>query len=293
MTSRRDFLTTLGVLAGSVACSRNGASLSQGAIETSRVAERRVERIGIQLYTVRREMQQDLPGTLARLAEMGYDEVEFAGYFGRTPVQIRAVLEQVGLAAPSTHVGYNLLAAEWDRALDDAAAMGHQYVTVPWLPAEPRRTLDGWRRVADEFNRAGERATARGLTFAYHNHDFEFTRVGEGGVVPFDLLLDRTDPSYVQFQLDVFWLVKAGGDPLAYLRAHPSRFTTLHIKDSAGAPEHAQVDVGDGVIDFAAILRLDRAQQRAVKHLFIEHDQPADAMAFAKKSHDYVYRMEI
>ena len=236
-------------------------------------------------------MQRDLPATLARLAEMGYREVEFAGYFGRTPGQIRALLTQNRLTAPSTHVGYDRIGPGWDRALDEAAAAGHAYITVPWLPNDVRGSRDGWQYVADAFNRAGERALSRNLVFAYHNHDFEFTPVD--GVVPYDLLLERTDPALVQFQMDVFWLVKAGGDPIEYLRRHPGRFTTLHIKDSSGAPEHRQVDVGDGTIDFGAILRFDREQRSAVRHVFVEHDEPADAMAFARKSLRHMQTLEL
>lgn len=249
-----------------------------------------MERVGIQLYSVRQEMQRDLPATLARLAEIGYREVEFAGYFGRTPADVRLLLERYRLSAPSAHLPYELLRTGWDRALDDALAAGHGYVTIPWTPVEQRRTLDGWRRVAEEFNRAAERARGRGLRFAYHNHDFEFVRVGD--VVPFDVLLAATDPALVSFEMDVYWVTRAGGDPLAYIRQHPTRFTMLHVKDSAGPPNHAMVDVGAGTIDFAAILRLDAEQRHAVQHVFVEHDQPADPMAFAKKSFDYLSALE-
>jgi sugar phosphate isomerase/epimerase len=249
-----------------------------------------LEHVGIQLYSVREEMRRDMPATLAGLAAIGYREVEFAGYFGRTPAQVRELLERTKLAAPSTHVDYQTVRTNWDRTFDEAVAIGHQFVTVPYLPNEVRRSADTWRQVADEFNRAGERAHARGLRFAYHNHDFEFVRTD--GLVPFDLLLAETDPAAVSFQMDVYWTTKAGGDPREYFRKHPSRFSMLHIKDSAGPPEHKQVDVGSGTIDFAAILRLDAEQQRSVKHAFIEHDQPPDPMAFAKKSFDYLSRLE-
>lgn len=230
-----------------------------------------------------------MPGTLARLAQIGYREVEFAGYFGRSPEQTRALLAQNGLTAPSTHVGIDQL-ANWDRALDDALARGHSYVTIPWLPENMRGSADGWRRMAEQFNRAAGQAKARGLMFAYHNHDFEFTRVD--GVVPFDLLLAETDPALVQFEMDIYWVTRAGGDPLDYIRRHPTRFSMLHIKDSAGPPDHRMVSVGDGTIDFAAILRLDASQRGAVRHTFVEHDNPADPFAFAQRSFDHLSRME-
>ena len=144
--------------------------------------------------------------------------------------------------------------------------------------------------MAAEFNRAAERAKTKGLQFAYHNHDFEFNRVE--GIVPFDLLLAETDPALVQYEMDVYWVTRAGSDPLAYVRNHPTRFSMLHIKDSAGAPEHRMVDVGAGSIDFAQILRLDASQRGAVRHVFVEHDNPADPLAFAKRSFDHLSRLE-
>lgn len=286
--NRRKFLATAGVIVAGTVC-RSPASANQASVAPGTPLARsreRLERIGIQLYAVRGEMRRDDEATLRRLAEIGYREVEFAGYHGRTPEQTRAMLERHRLTAPSTHIGYDLIATNWDRALDDALARGHRFVTIPWLPDEARRSLATWREVARKLNRAGEAARARGLSFAYHNHDFEFTRVD--GVVPFDLLLAETDPALVAFEMDVFWLVKAGGDPLAYVRAHPTRFAMLHIKDSSGPPAHSQVDVGAGTIDFGAILRLDANQRRAIRHVFIEHDQPADAMAFARASFDHL-----
>ena len=235
---------------------------------------------------MRREVTRDLPGTLAGLAGIGYREVEFAGYFGRKPAEIRSLLAANGLTAPSTHVEYGLIASGWQRTLDAAAEIGHRYVTIPWLAPELRASVNSWTAVAHAFNRAASEARARGLSFAYHNHDFEFARVE--GRVPFDLLLAETDPSLVHFQMDVYWTVKAGGDPIAYLRAHPGRFPMLHIKDSSGGPAHTQVDVGAGTIDFAAIFRHATEQGKPIAHAFVEHDDPPDPMQFAKRSFDHM-----
>lgn len=245
--------------------------------------------MGIQLYSVREDMRRDMSGTLARLAEIGYREVEFAGYFGRSPEETRRLLAQNNLAAPSAHIGLDQL-ANWDKALDDALARGHQVVTIPWVPENMRGSAEGWRRMAADFNRAAERAKTKGLQFAYHNHDFELQPVE--GIVPLDLLLAETDPALVQFEMDIYWVTRTGADPLAYIRRHPTRFSMLHVKDSAGAPEHRMVDVGAGSIDFAAILRFDASQRGAVRHVFVEHDNPADAMAFARRSFDHLSRLE-
>lgn len=286
--NRRKFLATAGAVLGTVACGTRGA----GALPetTAAAARRRLDRIGIQLYTVRAEMARDVAGTLARLAEIGYGEVEFAGYFGRTAAEIRAVLAANRLTAPSTHVAYDLIGSAWERALDDAAEKGHRYVTIPWLPESVRGSTDSWKRVADAFNSAASAARTRGLSFAYHNHEFEFNRVD--GSIPFDILLENTDRALVHFQMDVFWTVKGGADPLGYLRRHPDRFPMLHIKDSAGPPAHRQVDVGAGTIDFAAVLRQAVAQQHPVEHAFVEHDSPPDPMLFAKKSFDHMKALE-
>ncbi len=276
----------MGVLAGAAACGKTGEF--RPVLASS--SRRRLERVGIQLYSVRSEMQRDLPGTLERLAVIGYREVEFAGYFGRSPAEIKRLLEANRLTAPSTHVPFEAVQANIDKVLDDAAAAGHSWITVPWLGDAHRASPDTWRAVADAFNRAGERAKARGLGFAYHNHDFEFVRAGD--IVPFDLLIERTDPALVKFQMDIYWTTRAGGDPLAYIRKHPTRFPMFHVKDSSGAPNHAQTDVGAGVIDFASIFRLDASQQNVFRHAFIEHDQPADPLAFAKNSFAYLSKLE-
>ena len=273
------------------ACSRSSGASSQAGASATASARRRLDRVGIQLYSVRTEVQRDLPGTLARLAQIGYREVEFAGYFGKTPAEIRQMLSQNGLTAPSTHIPYETIRTGWDKALDDALARGHQWVTIPWLPESVRGSVASWKQVADEFSRAASQARARGLSFAYHNHDFELNKLVEGRR-PLDILLESSDPQFVQFEMDVYWVKNGGGDPLAYMRQWPGRFPLLHIKDSAGGPDHRQTDVGAGTIDFAEIFRLAATQSNAVKHAFVEHDQPADPMAFARASFDYLNKLE-
>lgn len=278
-------------MAATSACRQSGSgNAAQGATAAATTAARRPGRIGIQLYAVRGEMQRDMPGTLARLAEIGYREVEFAGYFNRQPADVRALLEANRLTAPSTHVGYDMLQKDWERTLDHAAAVGHEWVTIPWLPESVRGSVDSWKRVAAEFNRGAQAARAKGLSFAYHNHDFELARVGNE--VPLDILLRDTDPALVDFEMDVYWVVEGGGDPMDYMRRYPDRFPLLHIKDSAGPPDHRQTDVGAGTIDFAALLRLDASQRGVVKHLFIEHDNPPDQLAFARASFAHLSRLE-
>jgi len=265
-----------------------GAALA-AALPLPRCASgRRLDRIGLQLYTVRAAMARDVEGTLARVAEIGYREVEFAGYFDRTPAAVNAALANAGLDAPATHVPYESLADGWDQVLATAAAIGHGTVLVAWIPREARPDLDGWKRVAELFNRAGERARTAGLRFGYHNHDYEFAPVA--GETPYDVLLGATDPALVTFEMDLYWTVKGGRDPLAYFAAHPGRFELVHVKDSAGPPDHRMVDLGGGTIDFAAILA--RSVQAGIRHYFVEHDQPRDPFAFCRDAFVYLRRLE-
>ena len=287
MLSRRAFLAGVGAVAGLTACGARAAALASAASSGMR---RRLDRIGIQLYTVRAAMRSDMAGTFQRLAQIGYKEVEFAGYFGRTPAQIRADLQRAGLTAISAHDGIDTVRNRWDQALDVASELGLKYITINWLPAETRRTLDDWKRIADDFNTAGDKARSRGLRLGYHNYDVSVKALE--GTVPLDLLLERVAPENMDFQMDVYWLVHGGGDPLDWIRRHPTRFTMLHAKDSAGPPAHAQTDVGAGVIDFRSILALDAAQRSVIRHVFVEHDDPADPFAFAKNSFDHLSRLE-
>ncbi len=249
---------------------------------------RTLERIGVQLYTVRAEMARDLEGTLARVAEIGYKEVEFAGYFDRSPEQIRTILDGLGLSAPSGHMAFEELGDGWSRVLDRARSIGHEYVVIAWTPEEARRTMDDWKRIADKFNRAGEETRRAGLTFAYHNHNFEFVPID--GKVPFDMLLQRTDPAMVKLEMDLYWLTLAGGDPFTYFRQYPGRFPMVHVKDlKRGAPQ-PMVDVGAGDIDFRRIFA--QSDAAGIKHYFVEHDEPASPFDSISASYRYLRRLE-
>jgi len=247
----------------------------------------RLDRIGLQLYTVRDQMKADFEGTLARVAEIGYKEVEFAGYFNHSPADVRAILDKHGLSAPSAHVGDTSPDA-WKASLDAARTIGHEYIVVPWIPQEKRMTLDGWKQVAAEFNRAAQAAHGAGIQFAYHNHDFEFPKLE--GQVPYDVLLQNTDPTLVQLEIDLYWITKAGQDPLTYFARWPGRIPLVHVKDSAGPPEHTMVDVGQGKIDWKRIFA--KKDQAGIKHAFVEHDQPPQPFEDIAVSARYLKALE-
>jgi sugar phosphate isomerase/epimerase len=285
MQSRREFLATLGRSAAGAAllgCVRPSAFAGQG-------LQGRQGRIplGLQLYTVRSLMKRDFDGTLAKVAAIGYEEVEFAGYFGRTPAQVREALVRHGLRAPSTHIAFPADDAAWQRTLDEAKAIGHEWVTIAWLDEAQRSSPNDWARVADRFNHLGALAKEAGLRFAYHNHDFEFAHVA--GSTLFDTLLERTDSKLVGIEMDVYWVTKGGSDPVWYLRHHPGRFPMLHLKDATPAPERRMMDVGAGTIDWAALLTVARDQGTA--HAFVEHDEPADPLASIRASYSYLSRL--
>jgi sugar phosphate isomerase/epimerase len=273
---RRTFLATLGGAALALATSRRGFPGTT----------RKLKRVGLQLYTVRDAMAKDVPGTLARVAQIGYKEVEFAGYFGKTPHEIHELLEKYHLTAPSSHVSYPDGGDGWKKAVAEAKEVGHQYVTVPWTPEEKRQGPDAWKRVADDFNQAAKVAHASGLRFAYHNHDYELVKSGD--VLPFDALLQYTDPKLVEFEMDLYWMVHGGADPLTYFQRFPGRFTMVHVKDAMPAPALTMTDVGKGTIDFKKIFAWDAAHGAHIKHYFVEHDQPADPFASIETSYKYL-----
>jgi sugar phosphate isomerase/epimerase len=277
MQTRRSFLSTCGAALVGAACSRAGNT----------PADRRLERIGVQLYTVRRILQNDFEGTLSRIAEIGYREVEFAGYHGKSPTEVRALLTRLGLAAPSSHVPIEAFRRDADGAIAEATQVGHRYLIVPWLNPDERRTLDQYRRLADELNRFGEKVRAAGMQLGYHNHDFEL--IALEGSMPLDVLIERTDPSLLVLELDLYWVTKAGSDPLTYLSRNPGRVHLVHVKDSAGAPEHRMVDVGQGTINFAQIFA--RREQAGIRHFFVEHDDPADPLATLRRSYEHLAQL--
>jgi sugar phosphate isomerase/epimerase len=243
---------------------------------------RRIERIGLQLYTVRDLLAADPPATLDAVAGMGYVEVETAGYAGLTPQAFATALRNAGLNAPSAHVPLADIESAPERLLEAASIVGHRYLVVPWLDPALRGSTDGYARVAEVLNGFGEACAAQGIQLAYHNHDFEFAPIG--GVVPYDVLLERCDASLVKFEMDLFWAAKAGADTATYFRAWPGRFPLCHVKDMTATGE--MVAVGDGRIDFAALF--DAGATGGLEHYFVEHDNPEEPLASVRRSFETV-----
>jgi sugar phosphate isomerase/epimerase len=265
-----------------------------------------IKRIGMQLYTVRTDLEKDFDGTLAKVAAIGYKEVEFAGYFGHSPQQVRAALKKHGLTSPAAHLDYPTVSdpAKWAKALDDAAVIGQKFVVNPWLDESLRKEPGIWQRVADTYNKAGEAANKHGIQFCYHNHNFEFyPREDASGKTPMDVLLESCDPKLVKIELDLCWIAAAGKDPLDYFHRYPWRFPLVHVKGlravPAASPTPPQIDkilpdvtdVGHGdVIDWKRIFA--DSKQAGIQHYFVEHDVPKDAFASLKNSYEYLSKLE-
>jgi sugar phosphate isomerase/epimerase len=281
--NRRLFLTRASQVAAGTLC------LARTNLAASGLGARRLTAIGAQLYTVRRELEKDFEGTLARVAALGYREVEFAGYFNRPPKEVRAVLARHDLTSPAAHVQLADLRGSLQGMIDAARRIGHEYLLLAWTPPEERKSLDDYRRLADLCNRAGERTKKAGVRFAYHNHDFEFAAVE--GRVPYDLLLERTDPQLVKLEMDLYWIVKGGARPLDYFNRYPGRYRLLHVKDMDSTPRHYFTEVGRGVIDFKPIFA--GAARAGVRHYFVEQDEtPGSPFDSLKISMDYLKKLE-
>jgi sugar phosphate isomerase/epimerase len=281
--NRRLFINRLTLAAA------GGLSLYNSNAFALAAGKRKLLRIGMQLYTVRRELEKDFEGTLRKVAALGYKEVEFASYFGHKPAEVKSLLKRLKLDAPAAHMPYSEMRGDLRPLIDAAQTIGHKYLLLAWLPPEERRTLDQYRRLADLCNEVGARMKREGVQFAYHNHDFEFAPLE--GKVPYDLLLERMDAQAVKLEMDLYWTVKGGASPVEYFERQPGRFQLLHIKDMDSTPRRYFTDVGKGVIDFKSIFA--HAARAGVRHYFVENDEPAGSpFDSLRVSFDYLRQLE-
>jgi len=267
-------------------------------------ATHQIAKVGLQLYTVRDVMGRDFEGTIAKVAAVGYKEVEFAGLYNHSAKDVRAILDKNGLTAPSSHVDYEVVEKHWPETIEAAKIIGQTYVVCPGIPGAQQKQADGYKRVAELFNKAGETSSKSGITFAYHNHTWEFQPVSQlGGKRPFDFLLDSTDPKFCNIEMDIGWLSVAGQDPVSYFNRYPGRFPLVHVKDMSKLPKisadtdvsklpHQEIeiaDVGSGLIDWKKVFA--SADKAGIQHYFVEHDSPKDAFASITNSYDYLSKL--
>lgn len=262
------------------ACARDQPDVQEDVLPAA--LEPPLSRVGVQLYTVRSLMQDDVAATLDAVARIGYQEVEFAGTFGHSPGQLREWLDASGLSAPAAHVDPGLLHPDRIEAtLEDAAVLGHRWLIQAFTPQD-QRTPGGYRRVAEDLNRAGEAAVAFGIRTGYHNHDFEFEPLE--GTTGFDILASELDPEFADLEIDLHWAHVGGADAHALFAEYPGRFRLCHVKDADEAG--VMVDVGAGVIDWASIF--EQADGAGLQHWFVEHDRPPDPLASIEASFRYL-----
>ncbi|RZK31455.1 MAG: sugar phosphate isomerase/epimerase [Hymenobacter sp.] len=288
MTQRRDFLKQVGLLSA-VSLAAPGLLLAAPA----------APKVGLQLYSLREYIGKDVKGTLAKVAKAGYQTVETYGYsrdthfWGLTAPEFKAALAANGLTTTSGH--YDLGSFMSTGNEDDltayiqaAKASGQTYVIVPYLDAKVRTSVADFKAIAAKLNQAGARCKAAGLRLAYHNHDFEFKAID--GTMLYDVMLKETDPALVDFEMDLYWVVRAGHDPLALFKQHPGRFPLWHVKDMDKAKPELNTEVGAGSIDFKKIFA--HASEAGFKHPFVEQENfgmdayqsIAQSAAYIKKS---------
>jgi sugar phosphate isomerase/epimerase len=281
MLTRRQFIatSTSGLIASYI------PSLVHGAVKQSRFNNP----LGLQLFAIRAELTKDFAGTLQRVANMGFKEIEFAGYSGKTAEEIKRVADSLNLRCISGHHGGTDLETRAEEILDFAATLGLQSIVcstpkslnaenkkLPWNDYMHSFTRDDWKANAEIFNRFGEQAAKRNIQFAYHNYCTEFGN--QDGFVPYDELMRLTDEQFVKIQLDCGWAEVAGASPLVLLREHKDRVTSLHLKDLKTKPQSIKpentpnVPLGQGIMDWPALLQ--QALNIGINHYFLEQEPP-------------------
>lgn len=283
---RRDFLklgTGLlgGFALGSMACNVE-SSTALGAF-------------GLQLYTLRDDFPQDPKGVLKQVADMGYTQIEGferdkGVFWGMSNTEFKSYMDSIGLTMISSHCD---VTKDFDKKAAEAAAIGMKYLVFPWEGAD--KTLDDYKKYADDFNKKGEICKKNGIRFAFHNHNFSFQKID--GQFPQDVLMTGTDPNLVDFELDIYWAVAAGEDPEAWFKKYPNRFRACHIKDRSKTPGaddgKNSVDLGTGNIDFSKILRT--AKNNGMKYYIVEQEfyPSGTPLQAAKTDADYLKNLMI
>jgi sugar phosphate isomerase/epimerase len=270
--SRRTFLNV-----ATAALTVGAAAIALPGTAGASPARRRVplDRISIQLYSLRSLLQNDPEGTLSALADIGYRKVELAGTYGRSAAEFRAILDRNHIKASSTHVGID---GDLNRTIADAEVLGNRSVVVPYANFG---TIAEWEAFAGRMNSAAVAFEKAGLKLGYHNHDHEFHPID--GVVPYDVLTAKTDKRLVHLEIDLFWAVNGGADPVELFRRNYPRVTQYHVKDRTA--DGQMVDPGTGVINFP---RIFAASCHNIGEYIVEHDQPADPLSTAKVGFEYL-----
>lgn len=237
-------------------------------------------KVGLQLYTLRDYIGKDVSGVIKKVAEAGYVEVEVFGYsrengfWGEDAQAFHHLLEENRLSAPSGHYGIDSLLSleskedDLRTAIETGKVLGHSYITVPYLDERFRKSSSDYKKIAAKFNKAAAICKEEGFKLAYHNHSFEFEPLD--GTTGYDILLQETDPQLVKFELDIYWAVRGGKDPVAMFREHPHRFTMWHVKDMDRTKRELNTEVGKGSIDFKKIFAASKTA--GLEHAIVEQE---------------------
>lgn len=227
---------------------------------------------GIQLYTIRNLVKEDFPGSMQILADIGFTTIETAEYsnrkfYGYDPADFLNTVKAFGLNPLSSH-SY-ISRSNISQTIEDTAKAGMKYLVQPVVPEAIRKSLDDYKRIADDLNSFGEQCKNSGLTFAYHNHNFEFEKIES--LIPYNLLLENTDPDLVTMELDTYWMVYGGYQPTAYFNLFPGRFKLLHVKDMAEGEDKKSTEIGSGLINFPEIFEMKDLS--GMENFFLEQEE--------------------
>ncbi|WP_337400276.1 TIM barrel protein [Congzhengia sp.] len=270
-------------------------------------------KIGLQLYSVRDDMAQDMYAALKKVKEIGYDYVEFAGYFDHSAEEVRSMLDEIGLTCVSVHQAYNLFLEEGQKAADYLKTIGADYAAIPWMAAEDHKGCDHYDNVIADITKVGRLLKDNGIQLLYHNHDFEFQKYDDKFLL--DWLYESVSEDLLQTEVDTCWVKYAGYDPCEYLKKYTGRSPVVHLKDFtckrfAGGPAYALIDengkeikttredngfefrpVGMGLQDFPAILKA--AEEAGAAYAIVEQDASVDRppMEAAKLSREYLKKI--
>lgn len=247
---------------------------------------------GVVSYSFRNQFEEDVPGTLDLIKDMGLKNIEFSSLFGTTAEELRGMLDERGLICTSYGVGYDALVNNTGQVIEDARTLGAGHVRIAWIPHESPFSIEDAKKAVTDFNRTGKKLREAGLYFSYHNHGYEFRPYEDGTL--FDYIVENTDPGYVNFEMDLLWVAHPGADPVELLKRYPDRFRLMHLKDlkkgvegdfSGGAPEEYDVRLGTGQIDFPAVLKA--AQDTNIEYYYIE-DESREVVERIPKSIEYL-----
>ena len=318
MYSRRRFIKTSATLAAGTLVTPSFNSYSN------------VDKVGLQLWSIAKAIEKDFAGMLQMVSQIGYKELELfgpypfstekdkatwdgitkmvgfsqSGYFNHTAKEFKDILDSKGLRTPAMHVGLDTLRNKMGETAEAAHILGQQYAGIASIPDDERKTLDDYKRMADEFNVIGEKAKKNGIRFYYHNHGYGLTAME--GKIPFDIILERTDPSLVFLEMDIFWTTAGGADPVKYLDNNPGRYKLMHVKDmkkkvrfSGDGGNPGQwielfpniTDAGSGVLDLKTII--SHAKKAGLEHFIIENDVITNPQDSLTKGYKYLSSLKL